>query len=129
MISCNNAVKTPVTMLVMIPIPQTTKDRPNECHNTKANSGTCSRFLLSSSRAVSRRLGFRSCAIHSNVRLLSSAVAGSLLPNMLGWCSVLFMLLLCGGFVALALLNAAMRPKFCCEATACCCCCGCCCCC
>jgi hypothetical protein len=48
--------------------------KPKECQSIRASSGTCSRFLLSSSSADSRVIGFMSCAIQSRTRLFSSVM-------------------------------------------------------
>ena len=77
---------------------------PNECHKIKANSGTCSLFLLSSSSAASRELPFISSAIQPRTRRFSSLMPLSM-TALLGPCSALM-----GVAEAEALLLAAMRP-------------------
>lgn len=49
---------------------------PKECHNIRASSGTCSRFLLSSRRACSREFSLSRSAMYCMVRRLSSDMLG-----------------------------------------------------
>lgn len=52
---------------------------PNECHIIRASSGTCSRFLLSSINAVSRRAGSISSATQTSTLRFSSLIPPSML--------------------------------------------------
>jgi hypothetical protein len=57
---------------------------PNECHKSKASSGTCSRFLLNSTSATPRVSLSRRSARRANVRLYSSATLLVIFASCLG---------------------------------------------
>ncbi len=92
-ISCRREVMTP-TIPVSKAFPDLVAyrgDRPKECHIIKANSGTCSLFLLNSINAVSLELPLISSATQlrtlrfSSIQLLSIALGLMVWSPLIEW--------------------------------------------